>query len=317
MNISVIIPVKNRADLLSITLENVLEQTLPPYEIIVVDDHSTDAINKVKMKYAERVIFLNSKGNGPGAARNTGLHVATGNAIQFFDSDDLMTKNKLQVQAELLASTTADFVYGPWVKAIHQDGDWQQTDVIMQYYPLPANRKLSDLVLEGWCPITQSVLFLRDIIAEAGHWREDLMPHEDYEYWFRIGKIANKFSHQNESCVVYRQHQKQITDQDVSNQSRWLDGLHAMQLIKEEIDYKPAVHSLQLFKGSYASSKINFEKKYGYTNNLSITLTEQFQSLYYKFFTKINHLQTGANWQKMQGILPMENIIFRRYINML
>ena len=69
--ISVIIPNFNRANLIGETLENILNQTLPPHEIIVVDDGSTDNIAPVIAKYQDRVIFTkNQRGKGPGGARN-------------------------------------------------------------------------------------------------------------------------------------------------------------------------------------------------------------------------------------------------------
>ena len=180
MKISVIIPVKNRANLLAVTLSNILGQSLKPYEIIVVDDASTDNIKDVISHFESSVIFVRSFGNGPGAARNTGLGIATGEAIQFFDSDDLMTKNKLAVQALLLKERKGDFVYGPWVRASNENDAWKQLDVIMQYYPVPKGL-MKNHVLRGWCNITQSALFSHDLIKEVGLWREDFLTHEDYE----------------------------------------------------------------------------------------------------------------------------------------
>jgi glycosyltransferase involved in cell wall biosynthesis len=112
--VSVIIPVKNRAELLRKTLDNLLAQSKKPEEIIVVDDHSTDGIQLVIFDYITDCIFLNNKGKGPGAARNLGLSVATGKYIQFFDSDDLMTKNKLEVQAKILLTSDNGAVYCPY-----------------------------------------------------------------------------------------------------------------------------------------------------------------------------------------------------------
>src|SRR5688572_24662883 len=116
MKISVVIPVKNRATLLPKTLTNILNQTLTPFEVFVVDDGSTDDIASVISQFDSRVFFLKNSRRGPGAARNEGLLASTGDYIQFFDSDDLMTRNKLETQAKLLNNTGADFVYGPYVK---------------------------------------------------------------------------------------------------------------------------------------------------------------------------------------------------------
>jgi glycosyltransferase involved in cell wall biosynthesis len=315
VKISVIIPVKNRATLLAITLDNILGQSLRPYEIIVVDDGSTDEIEQVINKFKTQVIFTQSNGKGPGGARNVGLKIATGNVIQFFDSDDLMTTNKLQVQSEVLQSQKADFVYGPNVKAVLDNGVWKQADVIMQYYPLP-NRHLADMVMEGWCAITQSAMFTRDLVDEVGPWREDLMTHEDYEYWFRVGKIAKKFCHENESCVIYRQHQNQVTDQAVTNQKRWMEGLHAMQHIEQGADHNPSLASLMLFKGRFGSSKLGYTNLFGPAPGLDLKLDEKLMIPYFKIKAKLGNRATGTAWQKIHGPNPSP-AIFDKFIKML
>ena len=97
--ISIIIPTYNRAQLIGMTLDSIFAQTLPPYEVIVVDDGSSDGTKEIlETHYGNRIIYLINKGKGPGAARNTGLSVATGNYIKFFDSDDWMSPNTLETQ---------------------------------------------------------------------------------------------------------------------------------------------------------------------------------------------------------------------------
>src|SRR4051794_41025426 len=115
--VSVIIPVKNRASLLPETLDNILNQSLKPYEIIIINDHSEDDLREVQNRYKNDVTFIDSKGTGPGAARNTGYEISTGDYIQFFDSDDLVTIDKLEEQARLLSSTGSGMAYCPHFKA--------------------------------------------------------------------------------------------------------------------------------------------------------------------------------------------------------
>lgn len=278
-----------------------------------MDDASTDDIDGVINEFRHQVIFAKNAGKGPGAARNTGLRIATGDAIQFFDSDDLMTTNKLEEQAKLLKDKNADFVYGPWVKAINENDIWKQSDVIMQYYPLP-DGAFSDLVLQGWCNITQTALFKKKFIDKVGFWREDLMTHEDFEYWFRIGKLARTYYHENKTCVIYRQHQNQITDLAVPNKDRWMDGIKAMQFIKDEINYKPTLNSLWLFKGRNALSKAQYIKNFGNVGELKIGNIEKIYLLYYKIASKVNRIK-GTSWQKIHGVLKDGNENFKSYIN--
>ncbi len=314
MKISVIIPVKNRAALLRITLDCVLGQSKKPHEVIVVDDGSTDEFPEVVNDYKDRVIFTKSEGRGPGAARNAGLRLATGNAIQFFDSDDLMTVNKLEVQARLLDEQNADFVYGPWVKAVNENGTWKQADVIMQYYPLEQGN-FADYVLQGWCNITQTALFRRDLIDKAGFWLEDLMTYEDYEFWFRVGKHAKKFVHENQSCVIYRQHKNQVTDLDVPNESRWMDGINAMQQIKDGINYNASVTSLWSFKGRAALSKAGYIKNFGNNQVVKIGLFDKAYAFFYKLSAKLSRVK-GTNWQKIHGVFTSADA-FKNYLKLM
>ena len=89
MSISVIVPTYNRAELLPATLDAILAQTLPPDEIIVVDDGSRDASLTVLQRYAPRVRTIPIENSGELVARNTGLRAACGDLVAFCDSDDL------------------------------------------------------------------------------------------------------------------------------------------------------------------------------------------------------------------------------------
>src|SRR5690606_29636154 len=85
---SVVIPVYNRANLIKGTLDSVFAQTERDYEVIVVDDGSTDATADVVKSYGDCVRYVYQENAGPGAARNRGIQQSTGQYVVFFDSDD-------------------------------------------------------------------------------------------------------------------------------------------------------------------------------------------------------------------------------------
>ena len=95
--ISVIIATYNRAHLIAETLESVLAQTYRDFEIIVVDDGSTDNTREVVARYQTRVRYIYQKNRGPSAARNRGVREARGAWISIQDSDDLSEANHLAV----------------------------------------------------------------------------------------------------------------------------------------------------------------------------------------------------------------------------
>ena len=114
MRFSVIVPVYNVADYLPQCMESLLEQECSDYEILLVDDGSTDGSEILCDGYAaafpDRVQVLHQKNGGLGAARNTGLERARGEYLLFIDSDDWLRKDALQILDEKIRATDAKMV---------------------------------------------------------------------------------------------------------------------------------------------------------------------------------------------------------------
>ncbi len=109
---SVVIPVYNRADVLGIAIGSVLRQTFRDFEIIVVDDGSSDQPSKVIDSIDDaRIRFLRQENKGGAAARNLGIAAATGRFIAFLDSDDVFLPHHLQTMHDLLDGTTNTVAY--------------------------------------------------------------------------------------------------------------------------------------------------------------------------------------------------------------
>jgi glycosyltransferase involved in cell wall biosynthesis len=104
---TVVIPVYNRAAALAVALRSVLDQTFQDFEIVVVDDGSTDDPGKVVESLREpRILFLRQENAGGATARNTGIDAATGQFIAFLDSDDMFLPHHLQAMHDLLKGTS-------------------------------------------------------------------------------------------------------------------------------------------------------------------------------------------------------------------
>lgn len=102
MSVSVIIPTYNRAHLICEAIDSVINQTYQDFEIIVVDDGSTDETSEVLKKYRDEIIYVKQENKGPGAARNRGLAHAEGSYIAFLDSDDIWFNYKLELQMAIM-----------------------------------------------------------------------------------------------------------------------------------------------------------------------------------------------------------------------
>jgi glycosyltransferase involved in cell wall biosynthesis len=101
MDISVVIPTYNRADLISFTLDSILGQTMPPREVIVIDDGSRDDTPAVLARYGDHIRSIVIPNSGSIVARNTGLRAAIHPLVAFCDSDDLWLPNFLERMATL------------------------------------------------------------------------------------------------------------------------------------------------------------------------------------------------------------------------
>jgi len=99
--VSVIIPVYNCSKYILSAIDSVLEQTYKNYELIVVDDGSTDNTADVVLKYKDKIKYILQDNGGVSKARNTGINNANGSYIAFLDADDVWEKNKLEIQMNL------------------------------------------------------------------------------------------------------------------------------------------------------------------------------------------------------------------------
>src|ERR1700722_11046952 len=168
MKVSVVIPNYNRETLIGETISNLLAQTLPPYEIVVVDDGSTDKSVEVIRSFGSKVKLIQQPNSGPGAARNAGLQMATGDFIQFQDSDDLFSLNKLEAQAKVLDRTDADIVFSPWVKLKIEGQKVNLEDQVLQQAMPSEEISLPCWWLRGWSTVFQSLLFRRSFLNKVG-----------------------------------------------------------------------------------------------------------------------------------------------------
>ena len=112
-SVSVIIPVYNRQQYIEEAIQSVLNQTLAPLEIIVVDDGSTDNTAAIVKAFGQTVRYVCRKNGGPAAARNTGLELAQGRFIAFLDSDDIWPADKLKIQIScMMANPDVSYTIG-------------------------------------------------------------------------------------------------------------------------------------------------------------------------------------------------------------
>lgn len=180
--ISVIIPTFNRADKVVRAISSVLDQTFTDFEIIVVDDGSTDGTKGAVARFDDRITYIEHSLNlGVSAARNTGIRKSTGEFIAFLDSDDWWLPEKLQVQMGFFDSHTQ-------AVALQTEEIWIRNG--RRVNPKIKHLKPSGNIFEPsikLCLISPSaVMIKRSLLEEVGLFDENLPACEDYDLWLRI-----------------------------------------------------------------------------------------------------------------------------------
>ena len=213
-----------------------LNQSYRPHEVIVVDDGSTDNSVEVIRSFGNSVTLIQQTNQGPGAARNAGFKASTGDLIQFMDSDDLASKNKLEVQVNAFQNTGADFAYCPWVRCTIENKSIRFLDKILQAGPIPDKKPMLEYFLSGWSLVFQNCLFRRTILQAAGTYRTDLMPSEDSEYFIRILLAGARAVHTPECLIFYREHNtNKITASGTSVKHRATDWTHYLNITGHQV----------------------------------------------------------------------------------
>jgi glycosyltransferase involved in cell wall biosynthesis len=306
-SVSVIIPTFNRKEFLPATLASVLNQTMPPDEIILVDDHSTDGTEELVQRYfPTQVRFVKSKGKGPGAARNTGLSLAQGDFIKFFDSDDLMTVNTLEVQHRLLTSSPKQFVYSAYIQAREiEHRAWQSDNVVMHYDPFDPDQPLWYLMLKYGLFVTiPGMLCKKQFLGEVGRWREDVIAYEDWDYLFRMSLLEPFPIHTNECAFIYRMHGTQSTHSNMTDEQRDLDKIKVLEDLEKKVlnDNRLGFFERALLKNKFFElHKQSKAKRVRDQLSRHSSLSQYLLWQYLRLIRKRGRVKTGTAWQKCHG----------------
>jgi glycosyltransferase involved in cell wall biosynthesis len=179
--ITVIIPTFNRSYCLAETLDSVLGQSFKNYELIVVDDGSTDDTPRLLDQYTNRLTYLKTSHAGPSAARNAGIGIARGTYIAFLDSDDLWASRKLERQI-------AFFLQKPDARICQTEETWIRNGVRVN--PMKKHKKHSGWIFKQCLPLCivspSAVMVHRSIFDHIGLFDETMPACEDYDLWLRI-----------------------------------------------------------------------------------------------------------------------------------
>lgn len=205
--ISIIIPVYNCEKYIEETIKNIQQQTYSNWEIILIDDASTDnSVKKMKSYVDQKKIILIClpENKGPAYARNRGIERAKGRYICFQDADDLWENEKLEKQLSYMKQHQSSFLYTDFFY-MSETGEISKNKIMGQN-PLTYSKALKDMRI-----LTISVMIDTQKIEKEAIKMKEIRGGEDVATWWKLLKQGYKIECLNEPLVYYRQRYNSMT----------------------------------------------------------------------------------------------------------
>ena len=265
--VSVIIPTYNRGNFIVSTIESVLSQSYRDFEVIVVDDGSTDDTRAQLEKFNHQIKYLYQQNQGVSATRNTGIRLAQGEYIAFLDSDDLWLADKLMIQTQILDNDPG--IGLTYSRVVIQD----ENGIVRGMKPQkPSGSNFQELLEQGGDYPTSTVMVKKICFNQAGLFDEQFSILEDFDMWLRISRNYRTFAFTEKPLAIYRRH----------SENSILDELKVYEFqvkLYQKIlaNFPDTIRSAvprKLAKNQYLLAKVQFERHHYFQafNNLARTL---------------------------------------------
>ena len=259
MKLNIIISVYNREKYIARCIESALNQDLDNYEIVIVNDGSTDNSEKIIQKYLEeypeKIKYKLKENGGVSSARNEGLKMAEGQYITYIDSDDYAIKNCYKKIYDIAKENDYDIVIYN-AKKIFSDREEELKAISCNESRIISKE---EYILSMPCPWNK--IIKKSLIEKEKFEFPEGICYEDLAMIPTLGQNANKIYYLNEQCINYFQSEDSIMRQE-SFKQRYLDIYEALNVLENKLN-----------------SKYNKELEYIYWNNLLV----EFSLIFYKY----------------------------------
>ncbi|HSW65018.1 MAG TPA: glycosyltransferase family A protein [Dissulfurispiraceae bacterium] len=251
--VSIIVPIYNAARFIDNVMGSIAKQDYENYEVIFIDDGSTDnSVQKIRDYDSSTVKIFSKKNEGPAKARNFGILQATGKFVAFHDADDAWHRSKLSKQVAL-------FQTRPSLGLVFSNAHYVVMDsgkVMGESIPsgLDANNITKELMTRGCFILTSSVIIRRDALLAVGMFDDSLIFAEDWDLFFRISE-RYEVDYVREVLLEQRAHRSSITSDEskrhrrIQDERRVVDKMYSYASLYglTEKDKKKMLQKLLLF----------------------------------------------------------------------
>ncbi len=204
--LSVVMSVYNGEHYLKEALESILNQTFADFELIVINDGSTDSTPKILKSYKDpRLVIVHQENKGLVKSLNTGCKMAKANLIARHDADDKSLPTRFDKQIKYLKDNRQAVIVGSSMSVMNKD-----SKILHEHRVLLNDPELRQELLVRSPFAHGSVMFRKSAFEKAGQYNKDYWPAEDYELWLRMslhGKLANL----DDCLYIYREHAESIS----------------------------------------------------------------------------------------------------------
>lgn len=217
MKVSILIPLYNAEKYIAQTICSALNQSWNDKEVIVVDDGSTDlSLNIAKSFERENVRVVNQANKGAGSARNLAFQLSTGDYIQYLDSDDLLSDDKIEKQLK----TASGFGFDPDI-LITCKTNFFETEIYNASPAIQSTDKSYDIPIDLLIDLFANISFIslhafltpRSLILQSDKWNEKLSANDDGDFFARVISNSKKVSFCNEGIAYYRKTPNSLSKQ--------------------------------------------------------------------------------------------------------
>jgi len=253
MLVSVIIPVYNGEKYIGEAIDSILNQTFRDFELLIINDCSTDKTVSVINKYRDKRIKLinNDKNLGLAGARNVGIDNAKGKYIAWLDSDDISLNTRLEKQINLLENNPSFGLCGTWVKTI---GSTQQV-----WKCLTQSELIKSTMLFNNCFATSSVMLRKEILTKNRYLFDlDYPTAEDYDLWEKISHHC-EVTNIPEVLTYYRVHTLQTTFSEEARKKQLEFAWNVQKRILQSLNIFPNEKEKEIHLKIVPQSNIKFD----------------------------------------------------------
>jgi teichuronic acid biosynthesis glycosyltransferase TuaG len=289
--VSIIMPAYNAEKYIAESIESVINQSYPNWELLIIDDGSTDRTKDLVEQFLlidTRIFYYYQSNAKQGKARNLGIEKSKGELLAFIDSDDLWLENKLEIQVKEIDEKKVDLVFCD--SFIFNDDDSQncqkKVDVETRYY---AGEDAIQLFIEcNRIPILTVVAKKSVIVATGGFIEDNIVQYgEDYHLWLKLLLTGSVFYSTDLVLAKYRVHSESVTMQDKYQFWKILELFYNLKKWHPEFKVKLEKKIKDLFIKFYMENRLSKKELNFFIKKNTTFLAKKKQKILYQIVNNI------------------------------